>query len=717
MKVRQAGVEEQLTWAGFEARVRAGRVAPNAEVFIPAITGDRWVTASSLELYHSLRRTDERDYQRRISTGGPPLLTALLVGVQIQLWWYSHLPWVDVAPLLKASPPIFEDGEAWRLLTMAFTQVEIGHLSGNLLFLALAGFALETALGWRNLLTIYLASALGGSIASLWLSPWTSSLGSSGAVLGCLAACTVFGLRYPALMPERLRSLYGLAVLPFLGITTISGLFNDVTDNYCHVGGLVTGAIVAAVVDPEGLERRVGYNRALRFGLAAAAAIVLATPAALGARIEPLFDASYARWASVEPGLRRDATPPEPATDGLSFVVPAGWAPTRTLGGEPGFASPSRHHRALAVVEGTSPRPISPASLVDARLLTLRQQFPTLVTGPARPTTFVGRDALAWEATVPGRSLRFVGIATHRGVQSLEAYWEGAPDDRVDPERLFAGIQWNTPEALRRARDAVHATPRGRAARAALAAALDDVGEASEAVDLWRALVTELPEDDAGWEGLLRCVERYPDTVREPTSVLADALTRNPTARVIVAVSSALSATGSPEAAAGLIDLAWGQMPGDRTIARARLPEWNDLDPSTSLPVDVSHDPITGEPRTDAAKRTLTTLPMTLENAALRGAERRRETEALADAAATAIDGDDPYPALFRLRRRHTARPEELALERIRIRTDLLRVADGEIVAWLAGPPLAAVRARRAREPGWPPDMPPTSGGDQNPQP
>ena len=61
--------------------------------------------------------------------------------------------------------PALVDTEPWRLLTSAFTHVQIFHIFSNLFMLYVVGPPLEQMLGRLRFALLYLLSALGGGVA------------------------------------------------------------------------------------------------------------------------------------------------------------------------------------------------------------------------------------------------------------------------------------------------------------------------------------------------------------------------------------------------------------------------------------------------------------------------------------------------------------------------------------------------------------------------
>lgn len=132
------------------------------------------------------------------------------------------------------------DGEYYRLLTSAFLHSGPLHLLLNMWALWLFGPQLESVLGRVRFVALYLVSALAGSAASYALSsPGQPSLGASGAVFGLLGAYVV--------VSRRLRR-DTTPVLVLLAINLGYGFLVPRIDWKAHLGGLVAGALVTAVM-------------------------------------------------------------------------------------------------------------------------------------------------------------------------------------------------------------------------------------------------------------------------------------------------------------------------------------------------------------------------------------------------------------------------------------------------------------------------------------
>lgn len=156
-------------------------------------------------------------------------------------------------------------GQYYRLITAAFLHAGVLHIALNMFALAQLGPMLESALGRVRFLTLYLLSALGGSTLSFLVSDQgTVGVGASGAIFGLFGAFYVVARRTGA----ETRSILTLLVINLVITFTV-----PIIDWRAHVGGLVTGAIIAAAFAyaPKG-ERRT----AIQAGTCVAVAVVLA---------------------------------------------------------------------------------------------------------------------------------------------------------------------------------------------------------------------------------------------------------------------------------------------------------------------------------------------------------------------------------------------------------------------------------------------------------
>jgi len=143
-----------------------------------------------------------------------------------------------------ANGPALAQSEPWRFLTAAFLHSpgQYLHIVFNMVALWFVGPTLENTLGRARYITLYLMSAIGGSVGSVLLATatdsWaTTSVGASGAVFGLFGAILVISKRLGG-------DVRGILVL--IGINLALGFVMANIAWQAHVGGLVTGGLLAA---------------------------------------------------------------------------------------------------------------------------------------------------------------------------------------------------------------------------------------------------------------------------------------------------------------------------------------------------------------------------------------------------------------------------------------------------------------------------------------
>jgi membrane associated rhomboid family serine protease/cytochrome c-type biogenesis protein CcmH/NrfG len=144
--------------------------------------------------------------------------------------------------------PLTFSGEWWRQFTSIFVHFGIIHILLNMWCLWNLGSALEPLMGPVGFSLTYLFSGLAASAASLAWNPWRASAGASGAIFGLAGAFVTFLLlkKLPiekSLVQKNLRSM-GF----FIFYNLLFGAANSHIDNSAHLGGLVAGFILGALV-------------------------------------------------------------------------------------------------------------------------------------------------------------------------------------------------------------------------------------------------------------------------------------------------------------------------------------------------------------------------------------------------------------------------------------------------------------------------------------
>lgn len=143
-----------------------------------------------------------------------------------------------------ALAPFIATHEPWRILTSAFlhSPTQIFHILFNMFALWMIGPYLEALLGRARFLGLYLVSALAGSITYLLFQPTDSTqgvVGASGAVFGLFGAFVVM---------QRHLGRDSSAMIGTIAINAVLGFVIPNVAWQAHLGGLVAGAAVAAIL-------------------------------------------------------------------------------------------------------------------------------------------------------------------------------------------------------------------------------------------------------------------------------------------------------------------------------------------------------------------------------------------------------------------------------------------------------------------------------------
>ena len=171
-----------------------------------------------------------------------PRVTYALIVINVAIFALQFLQGIDTLAVDYGMWPIgiAMNGEWWRLATSAFLHGSFLHIAFNMYVLFFLGPTLERILGHARFLILYILAALGGSVASYWFSDMnTVSVGASGAIFGLMGALVVAGKRLKYDITQ---------VLVLLGINVVIGFISPSVDWRAHLGGLVAGALVAAIM-------------------------------------------------------------------------------------------------------------------------------------------------------------------------------------------------------------------------------------------------------------------------------------------------------------------------------------------------------------------------------------------------------------------------------------------------------------------------------------
>jgi membrane associated rhomboid family serine protease len=176
-------------------------------------------------------------------SNGTPVLTYGLIAVNVLMFVLQMTSKNLEGELTLWSPGVAIHDQYYRLVTSAFLHYGITHLLFNMWALYVVGPPLEAWLGRLRFGALYALSGLGGSVLVYLLSPLQSATaGASGAIFGLFGAIFVVARRL------RLDVRWVAAVIVINLVFTFVGpaLGTGAISWQGHVGGLITGAAVAA---------------------------------------------------------------------------------------------------------------------------------------------------------------------------------------------------------------------------------------------------------------------------------------------------------------------------------------------------------------------------------------------------------------------------------------------------------------------------------------
>jgi rhomboid protease GluP len=174
-------------------------------------------------------------------------LTQILLGVNVAVFLLSLAsPRLD--ELGANYGPLTITGQWWRLVTYMFLHSGFIHIAFNMWCLWDLGALCESLYGRATFAAVYLITGVAGGVATIGWRPLGATVGASGAIFGLAGALVAsfylgeFSLP-SSVIKGTLKSLAFFVVINVL----LGGMFPGV-DNACHIGGLISGAILGALI-------------------------------------------------------------------------------------------------------------------------------------------------------------------------------------------------------------------------------------------------------------------------------------------------------------------------------------------------------------------------------------------------------------------------------------------------------------------------------------
>lgn len=142
---------------------------------------------------------------------------------------------------------IFKNHEYYRFLTCMFLHSDASHLFNNMLILAVIGGILEKKVGKLKYCFLYFLSGIIAGIISLSYNmgeTYGGSIGASGAIFGVVGAVLWIVL----INKGKVENLSKRQMILFIAFSLYGGFTNQRVDNAAHIGGLISGIILAILI-------------------------------------------------------------------------------------------------------------------------------------------------------------------------------------------------------------------------------------------------------------------------------------------------------------------------------------------------------------------------------------------------------------------------------------------------------------------------------------
>jgi rhomboid protease GluP len=222
---------------------RASRVMPK----VAKATADARVFGHDVgEFFAALQSATPRALMTMIMTAACIIAYLAMVASKVDWLWPSPpqlIRWganygVDIAL----------GHEYWRLFTNVFVHFGLIHLALNMWNLIVIGPLVERLYGNVAFAVIYLASGIGGSIASFATSPHRVGVGASGAICGVLGGLVAFLVVHRQRIPRTILKSFKTSLIWVVVSMAILGYLIPNIDHQAHLGGFVSGFLAGLLL-------------------------------------------------------------------------------------------------------------------------------------------------------------------------------------------------------------------------------------------------------------------------------------------------------------------------------------------------------------------------------------------------------------------------------------------------------------------------------------
>ena len=151
-------------------------------------------------------------------------------------------------------------GDYWRLVTAGFVHGGLLHIGFNMWCLWYLGQLSERLFGSWITFAVYMLTGVSGALLSVAVHPTILEIGASGAVFG-IAGAILSGIKFGSVAVSSGQKRQIISSMIFFVIFNLAfGAAIPGIDNWCHLGGLISGLIfgvplaVAAATGKKGFE-------------------------------------------------------------------------------------------------------------------------------------------------------------------------------------------------------------------------------------------------------------------------------------------------------------------------------------------------------------------------------------------------------------------------------------------------------------------------------
>jgi len=171
-----------------------------------------------------------------IATAGLILICVVVFAIQVRI---SEDVWRGYTFV-----PANAFSEPWIFITSNFLHWSLDHLMLNLIGLAIFGYYVETVIGRKYVLSVFVLAGIASGFGSLLvISPSSHSAGASSGILGLLGFFAAVEPFYPTRWGPVLPIVLIYAIIQFIGLFNPQGQIN----HGAHLAGLATGIVLGAL--------------------------------------------------------------------------------------------------------------------------------------------------------------------------------------------------------------------------------------------------------------------------------------------------------------------------------------------------------------------------------------------------------------------------------------------------------------------------------------